>query len=254
MEAALELATDAYPDLDVSLYLEQVQVLTEAFDIFVGRGESATVLLQKLNQFFFEELGFAGNEAEYYDPRNSYLNEVLDRRTGIPITLSVLYQRLASAAGVPLDPISFPGHFLLAYTNPAGHRLYIDVFHQGAWLEWEDCLALAKQTIGGVALEEDELLPASNRDVLARILRNLKSIYSHEELQRCLDVQKRLVKLLPEEPTELRDLGVMYYHLNKPMLAMKTLEKLVRMAPEFGKQQGVRRYLLEATREAVRLN
>lgn len=253
-EAALELATDAYPSLDVALYLEQMQVLTEAFDIYVGRGESATVLLQRLNEFFFDELGFAGNETDYYDPRNSYLNEVLDRRTGIPISLAVVYRELAATAGVHLDAIPFPGHFLLAYSNPAGHRLYIDVFRSGAWLEWSDCLRMARSIVGAAELEEHELLPASNRDILARMLRNLKAIYSRDDLPKCLAVQKRLVRLLPNSPEELRDLGVMYFHLDKPMLAMKTLEKLVTTAPEFAKQRSVRVYLAEATKEAVRLN
>lgn len=254
VEAALEVATDVYPDLNVGLYLEQMQVLSEAFDIFIGAADTPKQLLQRLNAFFFDELGFRGNEQDYYDPRNSYLNEVLDRRLGIPITLAVIYRYLATNSGIHLDAISFPGHFLLAYTNPSGHRLYIDVFHQGSWLEWSDCVEMAQQKLGVPKLDEDEMVPASDRDILARMLRNLKAIYSPNDLHRCLAVQERLVRLLPKSAAELRDLCVMYYHLDKPMLAMKTLQTLVRHSPEYAMQKGVRQYLSEATKEAVRLN
>ncbi|MFO0946142.1 MAG: transglutaminase-like domain-containing protein [Planctomycetota bacterium] len=259
VEAALELATDAYPDLDIPLYLEQIQQLAEGFDIFLAtrlEGDfQEEKILEQLNDFFFHELGFAGNTCDYYDVRNSYINEVLDRRVGIPISLSVVYQALAASAGVRLFGINFPGHFLLAFLKPNGQRLYIDVFQRGRMFEWSECDRRLREQLGlDCRLEESEFPPMSNRDILVRMLRNLKGIYSRHNLDLCLRVQERIVKLMPHDPSESRDLGALYFHSGHPMMAVKTFEKVLRQHPYWAEKNSVESYLSQAVREAVLLN
>lgn len=255
LEAALDIATDEYPDLNVAAYLEQMQLMAEGFDIFLAGETSDRGILRALNDFFFQELEFSGNTGDYYDPRNSYLNEVIDRKLGIPISLSVLYQYLARSAGIRLAGVNFPGHFLLAYSTTTGHRLYIDVFHGGQWLEWEDCVQRLQHSLAlEQPLEEDHFPLMADSEILVRILRNLKGIYSRNDFGRCLRVQERLVQLVPADPAELRDLGLLYYHNGKSMLAMQTLESLVKRFPAVQKEAAVREYLGKAVSEAVLLN
>lgn len=259
VEAALELAADAYPDLDVPCYLEQIQQLAEGFDLFLATRLDGDFgderILEQLNEFFFRELGFAGNSCDYYDARNSYINEVIDRRVGIPISLSVVYQAIAASAGVRLVGINFPGHFLLAYQKPNGRRLYIDVFQRGRLFDWSECDRRLREQLGvDCRLEESEFPPMSDRDLLARMLRNLKGIYSRTDLEQCLKVQERIVKLLPHDPAEVRDMGALYFHSGRAMLAVKTFEKVLRQHPYWAEKNSVESYLSQAVREAVLLN
>lgn len=254
-EAALEFSMDRYPDLAVQDYVEHLHILAEAFDIYLAGESREERVLSRLNDFFFKELAFNGNTDNYYDPRNSYLNQVLDRRLGIPITLAVVYQDLARSAGLPLAGINLPGHFMLAYPLPTGERLYIDVFHQGERLSWEGCAQRIRPFVADEGpLDEAMFLPMSDREILVRMLRNLKSIYSRGDLTQLLRVQERISALLPHSPTERRDLGILYYHLSKPMLAMHTLDDLLRRHADFDGRATAENYLARATREAVQLN
>jgi regulator of sirC expression with transglutaminase-like and TPR domain len=251
VDAALELALDAYPDLDLESCRDQLQAMAEGFDLFLGGARDDRDILRKLNEFFFEELEFRGNSSDYYDPRNSYLHEVIDRRLGIPISLSVLYQELASSAGVRLTGVNFPGHFLLAHQAGPNDRLYIDVFHQGLWLSWKDC----QERLGAEGeLAEDEFPAMSNREILSRILRNLKGIYIRRNLELCVKVQERLARLAPIDPQEQRDLGIFYYHSGRPMRAMKVLEKLLADHEDFPERAAAETCLAQAVKDAVLLN
>lgn len=255
LEAALDFATDEYPEIKVPAYLEQIQVMAEGFDIFLAGETSNEGILDALNDFFFCDLDFSPNTADYYDPRNSYLNEVIDRRLGIPISLSVLYQSLAHSAGVQLFGVNFPGHFMLACETARAHRVYIDVFGGGARLDWRHCRAkLGLQRREEPRLEEHDFAPMADHEVLERMIRNLKGIYSRKDFGRCLRVQERLVRLAPAQPSELRDLGLLYYYNSKPALAMQTLQRLIRRHPDVGEDKAVRDCLEKATREAIILN
>ena len=255
VEASLICAVDEYPDLNVTDYLEQVQVMAEAFDIFVAGETQPVAVLHMLNEFFFSDLKFAGNNAEYYDPRNSYINEVIDRRTGIPITLSVLYRSIAASAGIQLEGVNLPGHFMLSHECGNNKRIYIDVFSGGDWLDWKACQARVQTTMNeGTPLVESDFEPMPAREILVRMLRNLKGIYSRVDLCRCLAVQKRLAQLLPNDPSESRDLGLLYYHNEKPAMAMNTLDSLLRQHPKLEDREFVRKYLHLATTEAICLN
>jgi regulator of sirC expression with transglutaminase-like and TPR domain len=253
--AALEIARDEYPDLDVRSYVNFLRTIRSQFASRLSGSLEPEQILRLLNDFFFAELEFTGNMENYYDPRNSYLNDVLDRRMGIPITLSIVYRLLAASAGVALEGINFPGHFLLAYERPSGRRIYIDVFRCGEWLRWEDCQDQLRASMGrGARLEEGDFVPMTDASILLRMLRNLKGIYSRSDLTRCLRVQERIVQIAPDDPDEARDLGILYFHAGKPMRAIQTLERLVRDHPEVGEREVVAGYIHKAAREAALLN
>jgi regulator of sirC expression with transglutaminase-like and TPR domain len=254
VEAALDFASDEYPDIPTTEYLELLYLLGRDFNQFRGKESQPENVLRLLGDYFFGELGFAGNTEEYYDPRNSYLNEVIDRRVGIPITLSVLYQYLASAAGITLHGMNFPGHFLLAY--PREHdRIYIDVFQCGRWLDWNELeIRLSELGTGNSTFDEASLAPMTQREILLRMLRNLKGIYSRSDLGRCLRTQQRIARLAPEDPAEVRDLGILYFHANRPTEAVRTLDRLKRHHPQAADREVIDSYLAKAARRAVLVN
>lgn len=255
VRAALEFASDHYSDLDVDAYhrflLDRKQEFLRRIDGPIEPEE----ILRRLNDYFFGDLEFTGNTENYYDPRNSFLNDVLDRRMGIPISLSILFRALAAAAGVRLDGINFPGHFLLAYTRSNRQRVYIDVFHCGQWLDWNDCKRKIQQTWGAsFKAYEDDFEPMTDAAILQRMLRNLKGIYSRTDLKKCLQVQERLVQLSDDDPDETRDLGILYFHVGRPLQAMQVLERLVRDHPGERQTEVVNGYLDRAAQQVVLLN
>lgn len=253
VEAALEIARDEYPDLDIAGYLARLAEMVAGFAREREVESSLADSLAALNRYFFGELGFAGNKSEYYDPRNSYLNDVIDRRVGIPISLCVLYRELARGAGIALEGINFPGHFLLAARLPAGGRLYVDVFHSGQLLDWRQCKARLEHG-PALAFEERDFPAMSEREILTRMLRNLKGIYGRSDPGRCARVQERITRLWPGDPAESRDLGILYARSGRPVAAVRTFESLLRDHPDWSERESVEGYLAHAKREAVLVN
>ncbi|MDO8418621.1 MAG: transglutaminase-like domain-containing protein [Rubrivivax sp.] len=214
LEAAVAVAQDESPGLDVQGVLAQVDRLAERLRRRIPADAAPTQRLRLLNRYFFHELGFAGNVNDYYDPRNSYLPDVLESRRGIPLTLALLYVELASQAGLQAHGVSFPGHFLVKLRLPRG-EVIIDPFN-GQSLSREDLderlqpLLLQRGLVG----EDDVplglfLQAAPARDVVARLLRNLREIHrSTGDLERLAAVLQRLVILLPEDWDERRDLAL----------------------------------------------
>lgn len=255
-QAALEYAADEYPDLDIAVYTEKLNDMIERFQTMLGRETCEPAILEQLNRYFFGDLGFSGNKSNYYDPRNSYLNEVIDRRLGIPISLSVIYQTIARSVGLPLIGINVPGHFMLALqARNQSRRLYIDVFNGGQTLDWNECRDRILPMIGsGPCLCESDLPSMSSCEILTRMLRNLKGIYSRTDRCRCLRIQQRIVELQPEDPVELRELGLLFFHAGRPMHAMQTLQRLLEVQPDFAEDGEIADYLVRASREAALLN
>jgi regulator of sirC expression with transglutaminase-like and TPR domain len=258
VKAALEFARDEYPYVDVAGFAERIRELNAGFELYravqADHPTSPHGILNALNQYFFGELGFRGSTEDYYDPRNSYLNDVIERRVGIPISLSVLYREIAGSAGLELCGVNLPGHFVLAYPPRLGMRTYVDVFGGGQCLDWKGCCERLRLAAGKSVLRESEFPPMSDRDVLVRMLRNLKGIYSNTDACRALRVQERLVALLPDEPAEQRDLGLLYYRNGRPIIALKTLQELVRRHPKMGEVEFIRDSLRQAAREAALVN
>jgi regulator of sirC expression with transglutaminase-like and TPR domain len=259
IEAAFELCLDEYPNLNLAEELAKLRELAVGFDVFrtlhLGFDADVEHILDALNEYFFGQLGFSGAVHDYYDPRNSYLSDVLARRAGIPITLSLLYKYVARHVGIELVGINLPGHFMLAYESLEGSRRYVDVFNGGTRLDWDACVQhLENGKQRRLALREHDFPAMTDCQLLTRLLRNLKGIYFECDPRRALRVQERLVQLVPEDPSEQRDLGLLYSCNGKPMNALKALQELIRKHPSMGHTEVVQDGLRLAAREAALAN
>lgn len=228
-EATLWIAKAQYPELDVEEYLDRLEELAE---IARDRLEAAPPdrVVERFNTFLFDELGFAGNTEGYADPRNSYLNDVLDRRLGIPISLSLVYTEIGQRIGLPVVGIGFPGHFLVKWAGAPD--LLVDPFHR-AIISREDCEDRLRSNFGpGVRFDESMLAPAKPRELLARWLRNLKQNYlALGDLERALGAVDRILLVTPDDCAELRDRGLLYLRLECFAAALADLERFVEHAP-----------------------
>ena len=245
LEAAITIAQDDHPALDPQAVLGDIDALAARLKQRLPNDASPLQRLRALNRFFFIELGFAGNVNDYYDRRNSYLHEVLISRRGIPITLALLFCELAGQIGLTARGVSFPGHFLVKLRMPQG-EVVIDPFdgHSLSREDLDERLAPFRKRQG---LEGDFETPlglflqtAPARDVLARMLRNLKEIHrTTEDWPRLLAVQQRLVLLLPGSAEELRDRGLTWAELGRRGEAAADLEAYVAKAPGAGDAQAL---------------
>jgi regulator of sirC expression with transglutaminase-like and TPR domain len=252
-EAALVIAAEAYPALRVDEYLAKLDALAEEARPWLGFTRSELERVARLNHFLFVEKGFAGNQEQYYDRRNSFLNEVLDRRKGIPITLAVVYTEVGRRLGLPLFGVGFPGHFLAKY---AGEReIIIDPFF-GLILSEEDCHERLQHVLGqGASFERRYLAPAAPKQILVRMLNNLKHIYLEaKEFEQALSCCERILLLTPEHPQELRDRGLLYYHLECYSAAQNDLERFLALAPEDETADAVRSALIAVRRHAAQIH
>lgn len=261
--ACLLIAEDAYPGLDVDGYVGELERLALRLRARLPRTAGAEEKVIALNQFLFDDLGYTGNADHYYDPRNSYLNEVMDRRTGIPITLAVLYMELGRKIGLPLEGVSFPGHFLVRLRLRGG-MLVLDPFSGGepqAERELRDRLrrVVPEGATGGIPLKElplDQFLePATNRQILARVLRNLKGIYRESDKpERMLEVLNRALVVSPDATSDLRDRGFVYQRLECYRAALKDLSDYVAREPDAADMDDVRVKVVELSSLCARLN
>ncbi|MGG1944740.1 SirB1 family protein [Trinickia sp. NRRL B-1857] len=235
-ETAISLAQDTYPDLDLEGVLAELDELALRIKRRLPEGADLTEKIGALNRFFFRELGFAGNLNDYYDPDNSHLNVVLKRRRGIPISLAVLYLELGEQIGVPVKGVSFPGHFLLRMTLPEGDVMLDPTTGQSlSEAQMVDMLepyiSHTEQSVGNAL--RMLLQPATPREIVARMLRNLKAVYlQSERWQRLLAVQQRLVVLLPGNIEEVRDRGFAYARLDYLRPALQDLERYLEDCPD----------------------
>jgi regulator of sirC expression with transglutaminase-like and TPR domain len=235
-EACLLIAQDAYPDLDIANYLARLDMLAATVRSRVAGDAFAEQKLVALNRHLFQELGFRGNALDYYDPRNSYLNEVLERRVGIPITLSILYMEIGRRLGLRLQGVSFPGHFLVKL-RVTGGQLVLDPFCGGEAQSEAELRARLAQVL---PQREADNLPlsqflqaATSRQILARLLRNLKGIYlQSEEAQNMLEVMRRMVMVAPHAAEEVRDRGLAYYRLDCFRAALTDLQDYLERRPD----------------------
>jgi regulator of sirC expression with transglutaminase-like and TPR domain len=261
--ACLMIAQDAYPGLDVERYLGEIERMAIRLRARMPQANAAEEKVMALNQFLFDDLGYWGNTDDYYDPRNSYLNEVIDRKTGTPISLSILYMELGRRIGLPLEGVSFPGHFLVRLRLRGG-TLVLDPFAGGtpqseAELRERLQRVIPEGAAGGVAPGElplDQFLePASNRQILARVLRNLKGIYREKDKpERMLEVLNRMLVVAPDASSELRDRGYVYQRLECWRPALKDLSDYVEREPEAPDLDDVRVKLMELSALCARLN
>ena len=240
--AALSIARVEYPSLDVRGYLDAIERMGDHAARRVARaGVRGHDAVMVLNEYLYDEQRFTGNREQYDDPRNSFLNEVLERRTGIPITLAVVYLEVARRAGVHVSGVNFPGHFLLrtsderARLHHGGDFLIVDPFHGGALLSEIDCRELLRQHVGEDAAFDRELLePATRHQIVVRMLVNLKRLYVRmRSFPQARFVADLLLTVDPSAVSELRDRGLLAYHLQDFPAALRDLETYLRLLPRY---------------------
>jgi regulator of sirC expression with transglutaminase-like and TPR domain len=244
--AALAIARVEYPALETTPYLQRIDEMgADARARIAGFAGRPALAVRALNEFIFDELGFRGNRERYDDPRNSFLNEVLDRRTGIPITLAVIYIEVARRAGLAVEGVNFPGHFLLRVSldttgDSAGlephdseRLVIIDPFHGGASLSETDCRQLLREHVGEEAAFDTTLLePATRLHIVTRMLVNLKRLYVRmRSFPQARFVSDLLLTIDPSAIAELRDRGLLAYHLEDFAAALRDLEAYLRHRP-----------------------
>jgi len=238
---AFLIARVEYPKLDPGPYLDRIDTFGEAAFHRLARdpGHDAPLAarVDALNRYLFNELGFFGNREQYEDPRNSCLNEVIDRRTGIPISLALVYVEVARRAGLRAEGINFPGHFLVRvlhdlHTDDPDEGLIVDAFHGGAILNEHDCRALLHRHMGEEAAFEPQLLArATRRQILVRMLLNLKRIYVRwRSFPQARTITDLLLAIAPSSMSELRDRGLLAYHMNDFAAALRDLEEYLKLS------------------------
>ena len=239
--AALVIARIEFPRLDPEPYLMQLDAMGEAartaiaHDAGTGGDRTLAGAIKSINRYLFDELGFEGNRDKYDDPRNSCLNEVLDRRTGIPITLSAVYLEVARRAGIAMEGVNFPRHFLIRCTDrssPGTRAIILDPFHGGMILSEQKCRVLLQQHVGPeVSFSRSLLAPATRAEIVVRMLLNLKRLYVNmRSFPQARDVIELLVALTPSALSELRDRGLLAYHLNDVTGALRDLQSYLKLA------------------------
>jgi len=261
--ACLRIAEDAYPGLDVEGYVGEIDRLARRLRARIAPDAAPEERVVALNEFLYDDLGFSGNTENYYDPRNSYLNEVLDRRTGIPITLSILYMEMGRRIDLEFQGVSFPGHFLVRL-RVRGGMLVLDPFSGGTPQSEEELRERLKRVIprgatGGIPVADlplDQFLePASKRQILARVLRNLKGVYREtDKPERLLEVLNRMIIVAPDAAAELRDRGMVYQRLECWRPALKDLADYLEREPDASDIDEVRAKMVELSARCARLN
>jgi regulator of sirC expression with transglutaminase-like and TPR domain len=231
-KAALFLAQEEYPALEPDYYLNVLDKMALDVKERLPSTHYPLRIIQTVNQYLFEELQFHGNAEDYYDPRNSYLNQVIDRRTGIPITLSLIYLEIAKRIDFPMVGIGMPGHFLI---RPAigEMQIFVDPFNQGEVLFAEDCRERLAQLLGEpIELRPEFLEAVDARYFLLRMLTNLKAIYLQQgDLARLLAAIERILLVHPNAPFAQRDRGLLYYQLGRWTEAAQDLEDYLSQIP-----------------------
>ena len=253
--AALDIAALERPDLDPAPYHEILDRMAAELATRLADGAGGSRFVQLANRYLFEELGFRGNHAEYYDPRNSCLDTVLDRRTGIPITLSVVYLEVARRLGRPVSGIGLPGHFVVRYDD-GEYFTYIDPFHRGRLLGEDDCRKLVREATGvDLPMDPSLLAPVGVRYILVRMLNNLRSAYfrsaQHAKAAMVLDV---LLQAFPTHAEYYKARGLARLHLRQLSAAKSDLESYLRYQPEAQDRKEIVQQLETIHRWLSRLN
>jgi len=258
LETALLIARDEYPDLDPDLYDTLAQAHAEHLRGEIDSINAWPVKMAVINRHLFEELGYTGNHDEYYDPRNSYLNEVFERRLGNPITLAMVQMEVARRLGVPLDGVSFPGHFLVRLPVDDG-ILVMDPFNGGRPLGVDELRERVKPHLGGDIPDDNALLhildPASHRAILIRMLRNLHGVYvERDEWDRAARSADRVLKLAPDQPEAMRDRGLAYLNMDYRQGARQDLTRYLQLAPDASDARALRERLVELSSSSSRMH
>jgi len=252
---ALMIAAEEYPHLEIEKYLGVLDSFARQARELDDRDGGPLDRIRRLSGMLFTDLGFRGNVKNYYDVRNSYLNEVIDRRTGIPITLSIILIETARRIDLRLSGVGMPGHFLAKYADN-DFEIYIDPFNGGRLISLERCREIFEGMYGSrPGFQRSVLVAVTKRQILTRMLLNLKGIYGRaKDNQKTLSVIERLLLIDPAAATEIRDRGLIYFSMDRYTLAQADLEEYLRRVPNADDTKEIRTKLGELRRRQARLN
>jgi len=254
--AALTIARTEYPHLDVERYIRVLDRLGRRVAALLPSLADAQQTIQCLNRVMFEEEGFSGNTEDYYDTRNSFLNDVLDRKVGIPITLALVYMEVAQRVGFPLFGVGMPGHFLLKHYDVDGRETLIDAFQRGSILTHEQCQQRLDHIYAGhLPLQPEFLHTVSRRQMLTRMLNNLRNIYlTRRDLRRALLVVDLVLAVYPRSPEDMKQRAQLRFALGQLRAAADDFDTYVRMSPDASDADEVRQAALSIRRRLALMN
>jgi regulator of sirC expression with transglutaminase-like and TPR domain len=254
--AALAIARMEYPDLDPDPYLARLDDLAQQVRTRMRKNPTARESIVLLNLVLFQQEGLRGNREDFYDPRNSFLNDVLDRKLGIPITLSVIYMEVAQRVGFPVAGVGMPGHFLLKHYGLVGGEIFIDAFNRGSILSPEDCQQRLDEVYGRqVDMRAEYLQPVTRREILGRMLNNLRQIYlTRQNGRKGIAVLDMLLAIPNGSPELLRERALLRLNLDQYIGAAQDLGKYLKLAPEAADAQSVRETFDMVRQMVARMN
>ncbi len=250
---ALSLALDEYPNLDIAAYKSEISAFSHGCKL--PGGTDLEVRVRAFTRYLSHDLGIQGNKSDYYDPQNSYLNLVIDRRLGIPISLSVLAICIGKKLGLRLFGVGLPGHFITMACE-GNHSVYFDVFNGGKILSQSDCENLSFKATGEqTPLSEHHFSPLPIALVIIRMLTNLKLIYLRKnDIQRSIRILNRLRQIAPNDPAQMRDLGVVLLQAGHPSKALINLESYIHKVPSAIEDEEIKGWIKQAKKDISNRN
>jgi regulator of sirC expression with transglutaminase-like and TPR domain len=256
IRSALTIARTEYPDVNVESYVARVDELARSAASRIGDIGDPRDVIAALNYALFREAGIQGNREDYYHPRNSFINEVLDRRLGIPITLALIYMEVGRRLGFPLFGVGMPGHFLLKHYDIDGSETIIDCFNGGDILSAQDCQRRLDEIYSGqMTLRPEFLFAVSRRQMLTRILNNLKTVYlSARNFRKALPIVDLVLVIYPRSPEDVKQRALLRYSLGQSRGAADDLEAYLKMSPEASDADEIRQTALSIRRMLALMN
>jgi regulator of sirC expression with transglutaminase-like and TPR domain len=256
VRASLIIARTEYSDLDTESYVARIDEIAHRAEAHITDVGDAAQTIAALNRVLFEEAGLRGNRQDYYDPRNSFLNDVLDRGLGIPITLALIYMEVGRRLGFPLFGVGMPGHFLLKHYDIDGRETLIDCFNGGDILSAQDCQRRLDEIYAGqMTLRPEFLFAVSRRQILTRILNNLKTVYlSTRSFRKALALVELVVVIYPRSPEDVKQRAFLRYSLGQTKGAMEDLEQYLKMSPDASDADEIRQTALSLRRMLALMN
>ncbi|HEU4413555.1 MAG TPA: transglutaminase-like domain-containing protein [Candidatus Angelobacter sp.] len=256
LRAALTYSRLEDPQLDIEHYVHRVDELARRVTDKIQDPDDPHEIIAALNEVLFGEEMFRGNAVDYYSPRNSFLHDVLDRRLGIPITLALVYMEVARRVGFPLFGVGMPGHFLLKHYDVDGRSILIDAFERGSIVTEEDCRQKLDSIYSGqLAMQPEFLLPVTRRQMLTRMLNNLRSIFlTQRDFRRAVQVVDLILVIYPRSPEDVKQRAVLRYNLNDYRGALNDFDDYVKMSPDASDAEEIKQTALSLRRSMAMMN
>ena len=256
LRASLAMARVEYPLLDAEGYVREIEQLARRVSASIRETGDPQQSIAAVNRVLFDEEMFRGNTVDYYTPRDSFLNDVLDRRLGIPITLELVYMEVSRRAGFPLLGVGFPGHFLLKHYEISGKALLIDAFERGKIVTEADCQRrLDTQYSGQLTLQPEFLMAVTHRQMLTRILNNLRTIYvSQRNFRKAVQIVDLVLVIYPRSPEDVKQRALLRHNFQDYRGALADFEDYVNMLPDASDAEEIRQAARALRRTLASMN